>query len=217
MVRVAWGPWADEDTTQDVSRDPVQDTVVGDGGLFPMRPEQALRALDRAARAQETGTAVFDADWKRLAAHVATTPGARPVARMFDGIPVFRDALRGVGALHEEPSTEDPDTFLRRLDTLPAQERRAEMLRLVRAQAALVLGHDNDEVVAPDRGFVDMGFDSLTATRLRNRLGAATGLQISAATVLDCPTPGTLADHLLELCKAPRTRARPRLRPRDRE
>ncbi|WP_181849728.1 type I polyketide synthase [Streptomyces parvulus] len=217
VLGVAWGPWADEDTARDVPKDPVQDTAVRDGGLLPMRPEQALRALDRAARAQETGTAVFDADWKRLAAHVATTPGARPAARLFDGVPEFRDAVRGVGALHEEPSTEDPDAFLLRLDTLPALERSAEMLRLVRTQAALVLGHDSDDVVVPDRGFVDMGFDSLTATRLRNRLGAATGLQISAATVLDCPTPGTLAAHLLELCTAPRTRTRPRLRRRNRE
>ncbi|UOG84455.1 acyl carrier protein [Streptomyces sp. CB09030] len=91
------------------------------------------------------------------------------------------------------------------------------MLRLVRTHAALVLGHGTDAVVAPDRGFVEMGFDSLTATRLRNRLGAATGLQISAATVLECPTPQTLADHLLGLCTAPRARTRPRLRPRDRD
>ncbi|MET8557515.1 type I polyketide synthase [Streptomyces sp. NPDC004959] len=233
VTRVAWGPWADEDTAQDPAegtakgaaqdspQDPAkgtaQDTAARDGGLLPMRPALALRALDRAARARETGTAVFDADWKRLAAHVATTPGARPAARLFDGVPAFRDALRGVGARDEELSTEAPDAFLRRLDALPAQERSAEMLRLVRTQAALVLGHDSDEVVAPDRGFVDLGFDSLTATRLRNRLGAATGLQISAATVLDCPTPGSLADHLLALCTAPRTRTRPRLRPRNRK
>ncbi|UYM25807.1 acyl carrier protein [Streptomyces albus] len=144
-------------------------------------------------------------------------PGVSPAARLFDGVPAFRDALRGVGALHEEPSTEDPDAFLRRLGTLPARQRSAEMLRLVRTQAALVLGHDSDDAVAPDRGFVDLGFDSLTATRLRHRLGAATALQISAATVLGCPTPGSLADHLLELCTAPRTRTRPRLRPRNRE
>ncbi|WP_457810512.1 type I polyketide synthase, partial [Streptomyces albidoflavus] len=237
VTRVALGPWINEktapntasgiapdttsetapDAAQGTDHDSVHDTAARDGGLLPMRPALALRALDRVARAQETGTAVFDADWKRLAAHVATTPGAGPAARLFDGVPAFRDALRGVGALHEEPSTEDPDAFLRRLGTLPARERSAEMLRLVRTQAALVLGHDSDDAVAPDRGFVDLGFDSLTATRLRHRLGAATGLQISAATVLGCPTPGSLADHLLELCTAPRTRTRPRLRPRNRE
>ncbi|QIP74774.1 hypothetical protein EZV63_00475 [Streptomyces sp. VN1] len=182
-----------------------------------MRPDLALRAVDRAVRARETGTAVFDADWERVAAHAAATPGARPTARLFDGVPALRDAVRGTGSAREDTGAEDPEEFRRHLGTLPANERSAEMLRLVRTHAALVLGHGTDAVVAPDRGFVEMGFDSLTATRLRNRLGAATGLQISAATVLECPTPQTLADHLLGLCTAPRARTRPRLRPRNRD
>ncbi|MEU8706300.1 type I polyketide synthase [Streptomyces sp. NPDC048565] len=210
VTRVARGPWAGA----------AEDTVARADGLVPMSPDLALRALDRtvrAVRAQETGIAVFDADWRRLASHVAATPAARPLARLFDGVPALRDAVRSAGTVREDPYALHPDEFLRRLGALPAGERSGEMLRLVRTHAALVLGHDTDDVVAPDRSFVEMGFDSLTATRLRNRLGAATGLQISAATVLDCPTPDTLADHLLELCTGPRTRPRPRLRPRNRD
>ncbi|MEV5162759.1 type I polyketide synthase [Streptomyces sp. NPDC053728] len=207
VTSVAWGPWAGAE----------EDTAARDDGLVPMTAELALRALDRAARSRETGLVVLEADPERLAAQVAATPGTRPLAVLFDGVPALRDAIRGAGCVREGPHTEDPDTFRRRLGTLSAGERSAEMLRLVRTYAALVLGHTTDDVVAPDRGFVEMGFDSLTATRLRNRLGAATGLQISAATVLDRPTPDALAEHLLALCTAPQTRTRPRLRRRDRD
>ncbi|MCP3804660.1 type I polyketide synthase [Allokutzneria sp. A3M-2-11 16] len=68
-----------------------------------------------------------------------------------------------------------------------------DMLGLVRAHAAFVLGKDD---LAAGTTFRDLGFDSLTSVDLRNRLSAATGLSLPSGVLFNHPTPAELADHL---------------------
>jgi thioesterase domain-containing protein len=83
-----------------------------------------------------------------------------------------------------------------RLAGLPTAEQDRVLLDLVRGHVAAVLGHASPEVIDVGLGFLEQGFDSLTLLELRNRLNAATGLELSGSVVFDYPTPAELAAQL---------------------
>ncbi len=84
--------------------------------------------------------------------------------------------------------------FRAELAGLDVPERRAALARLVGEEIAALTGRS--EPVPAELAFLDLGFDSVTAVELRNRLSAATALRIPATVVFDCPTPAALTDYL---------------------
>ncbi len=91
-----------------------------------------------------------------------------------------------------------------------------QVLELVMSNVATLLGRSPAELEDTDRNFKELGFDSLLAVELRNRLARATGLQLPSTVIFDHPTPEALASNLgmrlegVELAtpKAARPRAR---------
>src|ERR1700758_4595991 len=86
--------------------------------------------------------------------------------------------------------------MLQRLEGLPEDEQHAILLDLVRANIATVLGNANPEAIHPDRAFQELGFDSLTAVEMRNRLKSATGLALSPTLIFDYPNSAALAGYM---------------------
>ncbi|MGW1163803.1 beta-ketoacyl reductase, partial [Streptomyces sp. NPDC002519] len=88
------------------------------------------------------------------------------------------------------------DGLAKRLRGLGAAERDRAVLEVVQSQVAGVLGRGAAGSVDPAKAFKELGFDSLTAVDLRNRLNSVTGLNLPATLIFDHPTVLALRDHL---------------------
>ncbi|MFD3613584.1 SDR family NAD(P)-dependent oxidoreductase, partial [Streptomyces atroolivaceus] len=177
---LAWGLWADRSamtgalSTADLDR-------MRRVGIRPLATEEGLALFDAAVRLPDPHTVPARLD-------LAALREQRPLA------PLFRSLVRTTAKRAAANTPAGSGGGLReRLAALVPTERERELTELVRAQAALVLGHGTAGAVEADRAFRDMGFDSLTAVELRNRIGSATGLRLPVTAVFDHPTPAALA------------------------
>ncbi|MFE9122401.1 type I polyketide synthase [Streptomyces sp. NPDC007172] len=185
---VAWGAWGGSGMAATAEAE----EHLRRRGVALLGPDLAMGALAQALTYDETCLTVADVDWERFA---ATFTAARPSA-FLGGLPELRPQRRqstSVPAGSGAPVSE----WASRLTGLPEAERQRLVLDLVRAEAAAALGYAGSEAVEPTRAFRELGFDSLTAVELRNRLTAATEVSLSATVVFDHPSPEVLARHLL--------------------
>ncbi|WZH98837.1 acyl carrier protein [Micromonospora sp. FIMYZ51] len=79
---------------------------------------------------------------------------------------------------------------------MSAEDQRRTLVQLVRTHIAAVLRYDDLSEVEPTRAVKDLGFESVTAVELRNRLAAASGLRLPATLVFDYPTAVDIAGFL---------------------
>ncbi|WP_229859982.1 type I polyketide synthase, partial [Streptomyces anandii] len=185
---LAWGLWAVADgmagglDDADVAR-------MRRAGLPPLTAEEGRALFDAARSLGEPALVPMRVDASALRVQAAAGTLA-PVLRGLVRTPVRRAAETAAGA------TGDESELTRRLAGLGAQEQERTLLGLVRAQVAAVLGHAGPQAVESGRAFKELGFDSLTAVELRNRLAAATGLRLPATLIFDHPDPTVLARHL---------------------
>ncbi|MEV4048407.1 SDR family NAD(P)-dependent oxidoreductase, partial [Streptomyces sp. NPDC049744] len=161
-------------------------------GLHPMDPGQSLAGLRRALDHDETYIAMTHVDWNRF---IKATAGTAKCTVIRD-LPEYRAAFPVAAAGDRIAQPNSRSRARARLDALSGDERDAALLELVQEQVAEALGHSSAEVLSPTKALVDLGFDSLAAVELRNRLVSVTGLTLPATLTYDHPTLLALRDHL---------------------
>ncbi|WP_405861122.1 SDR family NAD(P)-dependent oxidoreductase [Streptomyces sp. NBC_00090] len=194
---LAWGLWDTETgmgghlSASDVAR-------IARTGIAPLTVDEGLRLFDAAllsgvplvvpARVDTAALrrAVDPAGIPALLRGLVPPPAPGPAS----------NATRPAGGVRGA-AADGPPPWVRKLAEASAADRPRIALDLVRATVAEVLGHPPNHPVPVDRGLLDLGFDSLTAVELRNRLGAETGLRLPTTVLFDRPTASALATHLL--------------------
>ncbi|MEU4407092.1 SDR family NAD(P)-dependent oxidoreductase [Streptosporangium sp. NPDC023963] len=144
------------------------------------------------------GLAVLDAALGLPDAALTATPFDLDALRSGDDVaPLLRGLVPPAGQA-QRAGDDDGTPLAERLAGLPAEKHEATVQRLVGGQVAVVLGLRDADAVDPRRPFMELGFDSLTAVELRNRLSAAVGVRLPATVVFDHPTPAALTAFLLD-------------------
>ncbi|WP_277682434.1 type I polyketide synthase, partial [Saccharomonospora azurea] len=183
-VSLAWGLWSDvSELTANLGANDL--ARMERSGVTGLTAAEGLELFDRCVAEGAALSVPMRLDVRTLRAQAA----AGELAPIYSGlvrVPVRRGgAAAGTGDLREK------------LAELTEADQRALLLDVVRDQVAGVLGHESGSAIAPNQAFGDLGFDSLTAVELRNRLTAVTGRRHEATLIFDYPTPAALAEHLL--------------------
>jgi acyl carrier protein len=180
---LAWGLWAQASgMTRHLDRTDV--TRMARSGIDPMSAQEGLALFD-------AGLALD----RSLAAAVRLETGTLQSA---DG--AAHTMLRGlVPAVRRSPgqaAAKAAPTLLERFRGAAQGDRRRLLVEFVIDNAAAVLGRRPGDRPDPSHSFKRLGFDSLTAVELRNRLVAGTGLRLPATVAFNYSTPVALAEHL---------------------
>src|SRR6202034_1797667 len=187
-ISLGWGLWA-QASSMTGGLEAVDFARFARDGITAMSSTQALQLLDTAM--------VIDEPFL-VPAHIDTTA----LRAKFDGgtlPPMFVDLINATARRRVDDSlaaAKSKSALLLRLEGLPDDEQQEILLDLVRSHIATVLGNTTAEAIDPDKAFQELGFDSLTAVEMRNRLKTATGLALSPTLIFDYPTPNGLAGYI---------------------
>ncbi|WJD95171.1 type I polyketide synthase [Streptomyces antimycoticus] len=187
-VSIAWGAWAGSGMVIDGDLEGHMER----GGVAPMDPDLAISALQRALDVDETFVLVADAAWDRLGEELG---GTRPTPMLSELVKPRRSNVSSASS-DPEPAESAAAELRASLEGLSSAKRQRSLRKLVRQHVAAVLVHATPDAIESDRSFRELGFDSLTAVQLRNRLGAITGLELPTTLAFDFPNLTVLAEHL---------------------
>ncbi|WTL36059.1 SDR family NAD(P)-dependent oxidoreductase [Nocardia sp. NBC_01503] len=181
---VAWGAWEGSDMGADTA---AVESMVRRHGIGRMDPRVAVRALQEAVAHDDVDVVVADIDWGVFFPSFSAAR-RRP---LLEDLPDVVDLI----AVESVP-VPVPGSLVHVLAEADAAERVRILTGLVADNVAVALGYSSGAQVSHNKPFQELGFDSLTAVELRNRLNAATGLRLPTSLLFDHPTVLSIAEHL---------------------
>ena len=179
-ISINWGAWKKVGMALTVGGKRESQWAVK--GLNALAPQLMLDALDVALGQRPAQIGVFSVDWPTF-------------LRQFDdeARPQFFEAF----SPKHEHSHRAQQRFLQQFEAMPFHTRREFLLRRLGEQVAEVLGISSSVEIDLQRGFFDMGMDSLTSMELRNRLQSMLECSLPTTIAFKYPTVESLGNYVL--------------------
>ena len=184
-LSVNWGPWRQTGMAAAVGAQRVQKWA--SGGFSEMEPEDALAALAALLRSRNAQAGVVPIHWPVFLSQTMD-PGQRS----------FYAQLAAPATRQTPTSTPTELGFREQLDRTAAPLQHERLTQHVKEQLARVLGMAIADVPDWQRGFTDLGLDSLLAMEFRNRLQASLSCHLPATLTFKYPRLEPLAAYLAE-------------------
>jgi myxalamid-type polyketide synthase MxaB len=179
-LSINWGPWAR--TVMAAALEHREPSKLAARSLELIPPEEGLNILETLLSQEINQVGVFVPHWSNLWQQFPQ--GLKQ--------PFLEEFQPGAAQKKEEGPA-----FLLQLQAAPVEQRRSRLTEYLRGELARVLGIGPSEVNL-QKGFFDLGMDSLMAIELKNRLQNGLGCSIPSTLAFDYPTGEALADYLME-------------------
>ncbi|MEW2306300.1 beta-ketoacyl reductase, partial [Streptomyces sp. NPDC006655] len=185
---LAWGMWDQTGTGGNLGM--ANQRRRAPQGLVAHSSQEGMELFDAALRSDDAVLLAARPDYAALRAHATSDP-----------VHVLLRSLVGAGRRTAQNVASRWGGLAEQLAATPPVQREQMLLDLIRREVAVVLGHSAPGKVDADRAFREVGFDSMLAVELRNRLTGLVGIRLPATIIFDHPTPRSLMRRLLaELC-----------------
>lgn len=175
-MAINWGAWAGEGMLAELDQQQIQ--VMEKNGVTSFSAAAGIAVMEQLLAEAAIQVGVINIDWEKFWSQYGDHNPA-----YFEH---FRSRQAAVATFAEDLKKSDPSL------------QKTLLLQHVREVLAAVLGRKNTTSLAVDKGFFEIGMDSLTAIELRNHLQRDLGCDLASTLAFDYPTINGLTDYLAD-------------------
>ncbi|AGT09197.1 type I polyketide synthase [Paracoccus aminophilus] len=183
---VAYGPWALDDSMADEAARAGFARL----GVHAVEAAPGVAAINAALPEGAVSVVACALDAKRF----VKVMGAHRPRALFNALLADQDTA--LPSVEPEVVAVNAAPFLEELAARPAATRPRAIAQKLREIVGATLGHADPSAIREDKGFFDLGLDSIMAVDMSALLAETFGLKVQVSEIFDNPTISSLAAHL---------------------
>ena len=195
-LSINWGAWADVGFLAKIS-EATRELWTTAEGVEPMSPQLGIQLFERLLDQPGAQYGAFIVNWGIWLKYFVSNKMAFPplIADLVDSSVLNKKQTRRIPQTTSKLETESA-SFADALRSAPPNQRQARLTAYVRAELAQILGR-RDTQLDVQKGFFEMGLDSLMSVELRTRLQSGLDCALPPTLTFNYPTIEQLVQHLL--------------------